>query len=47
MAKDGQVEDEKAEQTKQAATHITKAFEGSIFNNPVFVNFFNHIPKGE
>ena len=47
MAKDGQVEDEKTEQTKQAATHITKAFEGSIFNNPVFVNFFNHIPKGE
>ncbi len=43
-AKQGKVEDEKQNQSQP---HVTKAFEGSIFNNPIFVNFFNHTPKGE
>lgn len=39
-AKQGKVEDD-AKQQGQGQTHVTKAFEGSIFNNPIFVNFFN------
>ena len=47
-ARQGSVEDEqKTNQNNQTQPHVTKAFEGSIFNNPIFVNFFNNIPKGE